>query len=322
MSIYVSEDDDYPDFDERRRSPIFKSINDVRRIVSESVQFIGVGTFLGLVLASFAAASVIYLLYYNVDSSYNGGDQGQWRNIDALNLNVTSIWVYLQEQFACMTCSMGVLTVVDTFVNGSLNVKNDTEPPVNVLTALSELINKTIQLTIENQIMQQMIQQLNQTLQMVPAAIRLEVENFHAFLSNVPDTQFIPFTGVGFYGYERDPTGLFDTTNDNYTIVTRNAIVQASSQVYFSANTTESYVICFFMPFVNSTPGAEPTLMSGLSETANITAFGGFPYAGVVTMTGSFAAQAGWELNVRCAITEGSPTDVIVTSHLDLLEIF
>lgn len=264
--------------------------------------------------AMFATAVGIYALNYIVNSSYNGGDQGQWRNIDALNLNVTSIWEYLNAQFQCMSCAAGLLTVGNTYVNGTLQVANQSGgPPVDFIQVIQQLI-------AEIAVLEQQIQQVNSTVPPVPAAARLEVENFQALLATVPDTQFIPFTGTGFYGYERDPSGLFDTTNDNYTIITRPAIIQASAQVYFSANITESYLICFFMPFANSTPGAEPTLMSGIGETANITAFGGFEYAGVVSMVGSFFAQAGWEINIRCAIAQGNPIDVIVTSHLDLLE--
>ena len=276
---------------------------------------------LALVLGAFAAASCMYLLFFTVDGSYNGGDQGQWRHIDRLDVNVSSIWTFLQEQFACMTCAAGLLTTGDAFVNGSLLLKNNSDPPTNVLIALSQLFNYTWQLSAQNAILTQQLQQLNQTVSQKPAATRLEVENFQTIWSTVPDTQFVPFTGTGFYGYNRDPSGLFDTSNDNYTIVTRDAIVQASAQVYFSANSTESYLVCFFMPFTNSTPGAEPTLMAGISESGNITAFGGFPYVGVITMVGSFSASAGWELNVRCAIAEGTSLEYMVTSHLDLLEV-
>lgn len=280
-----------------------------------------VAAFGALILGAFAAGACIYLLYFVVDGSYNGGDKGQWRHIDSLDVNVSSIWTYLQEQFACMTCAAGVLTTGDAFVNGSLLLKNNSDPPANVLVALNQLFNYTWQLSAQNALLAQQLQQLNQTVSQKPAAMRLEVENFQTIFSTEPDTQFVPFTGTGFYGYNRDPSGLFDTSNDNYTIVTRNAIVQASAQVYFSANSTESYLVCFFMPFTNSTPGAEPTLMAGISESGNITAFGGFPYVGVITMVGSFSAQAGWELNIRCAIAQGTPLEYIVNSHLDLLEV-
>jgi hypothetical protein len=266
------------------------------------------------VFATFSAATTMYLIYYNASTSYNGGDHGQWNHIDSLDANVTSIWEFLNEQFQCMRCSLGLLILGDTYVNGTLLVKNDSSPAVDVVASISSSIYQI-------DLLYALIDALDQTVSQVQAAMRLEVENFAMLLSSEPDTQFIPFTGTGFYGYIRDPTGLFDTSNDNYTIVTRRAIIQASAQVYFSANATESYVLCFFMPFVNSTPGAEPTLMSGGGESINITAFGGFTYAGVVTMVGSFEAQAGWELNIRCAIAQGTPLDIIATSHLDLHEI-
>lgn len=269
-----------------------------------------------LACIGFSVVASSILLNYTYNSSYNGGDRGQWRYIDHLNLNVTSIWQFLQQQFQCMSCAGGQLTVQDTLlVNGTLLLTNQSQPtPVDVMLVIQSLQDQNNLLSIQ-------LQQAIATIPPVAAALRLEVINFETIFSSVPFTQFIPFTDTGFFGYERDPTGLFDTSNDNYTVVTRDAIVQASSQIYFSANSTESYVICFFMPFTNSTPGAEPTLLSGVGESTNITAFGGFPYAGVVTMVGSFSAKAGWELNIRCAISEGEPLDFIVTSHLDLLEI-
>lgn len=268
-----------------------------------------------LACIGFGVASGIVALNFIYNTSYDGGDQGQWRNIDHLNLNVSSIWTFLQQQFQCMSCSDGQLTVQDSlFVNGTLLVANQSGPPVDVLVQLQDQQSQITQLSV-------LLQQVIASIPPIASAIRLEVTNFQTIFATVPVTQFIPFVDTGFYGYERDPTGLFDTTNDNFTVVTRDAIVYASSQVYFSANITESYVICFFMPFVNSTPGAEPTLMSGVGEAANITAFGGFSYAGVATMVGSFAAKAGWELNVRCGISEGEPLDIIVTSHMDLMEI-
>lgn len=269
-----------------------------------------------LACIGFGVAGGIVTLNYMYNSSYNGGDQGQWRNIDQLNLNVSSIWTYLQQQFQCMSCSDGQLTVQDTLlVNGTLLLTNQSSPtPVDVMQVVQSLQQQILDLML-------LLEQVEASIPPVPSAMRLEVQNFETIFAAVPVTQFIPFSDIGFYGYKRDDTGLFDTTNDNYTVVTRDALIQASSQVYFSANTTESYVICFFMPFTNSTPGAEPTLMSGIGEAANITAFGGFSYAGAVTMVGTFSAKAGWELNVRCAISQGEPLDIIVTSHMDLVEI-
>lgn len=270
-----------------------------------------------LACIGFAVVAGSLSLNYIYNSSYNGGDQGQWRNIDLLNVNVSSIWTFLQQQFQCMSCSGGQLTVQDTlFVNGSLMVVNQSGgAPVDVVPTLEYIMSVVNNLTAQITQLEQWIALNNRT------AIRLEVLNFETIFAAVPVTQFIPFTDTGFYGYVRDPMNLFDTSNDNYTVVNRDAIIQASVQVYFSANITESYVVCFFMPFTNSTPGAEPTLMSGIGEAANITAFGGFSYAGVVTMISTFSAKAGWELNTRCTISQGEPLDFVVTSHMDLVEI-
>lgn len=271
------------------------------------------------VLAGAAFGMVVYLMVFAKSDSFSGGDQSQW---DAIH----NMQHWQQNLKNCTSCRHGVFHVGDTIINGYLNVYNNTsingtlyllngtswfdvgDTVLTLWTWVLQLIQDVLQLTAD-------VQQLNNTL--VVANFRKDVENFVFFAGGdtLPNTTLIPYANNFFFTFDNDPTGVFDNSNENYTLVTRNVTMNVAIQVYFAANVSETYLFCFLARYLNTTLGMEPILSAGVGEGGNSTGFGAVPYTGVVTMTAYFQALAGYELNVRCGVSEGEVILIFATSH-------
>ncbi|MBS1583971.1 MAG: hypothetical protein JSS82_00275 [Bacteroidetes bacterium] len=294
------------------------------RSASSTASFFGIS--LSTILLGFALAVAIYTLVilngntegysnHQLESKLNDLRRDFNREIRRAIHNITE----LQTLLNCTQCIDGILYITNIHTNGTIVVYNSSSG------TYFNIVNYTIDLGVTVDEQGAEITDINNTVTMiltdgVPTdEFRLEISDFILIDGLYPNVTFVPFRDAGIFSYIINGSDVFDTSNNTYALVNKEALVSGSFGIYYAANGTDPNLLCMLFPYLNSSIFMNPPLIGAGNQAGNLTALGfPFDHAGTVNGAGQFKATVGMELNIQCTAVEPQPFAITPSSFFSL----